>query len=255
MNLAKLVLILVSCGCCLSANYAQQRQIDSLKTVLSDNPSDTSRLLTLLELSGTLFRSQPDEAIGYAQQAKELAEELNDIERLAYALKNIGLSYYIKGDYVEVLNYWQQSLTTFQSIRHQLGISNLMSNIGAVYFNQGDDPTALEYYLESLKAAEKLGNKLRIATALSNIGAVYVNKEATYDKAMEYYQRAMPIGEELGSPSVIGTAAVNLGELHLHRKEYDTALAYLEKAISSFEKTGGDIATAKYFVGKSPRAA
>ena len=36
--------------------------------------------------------------------------------------------------YVEVLNYWEQSLDKFVSIDDKLGISNLNSNIGAGIF-------------------------------------------------------------------------------------------------------------------------
>ena len=152
---------------------------------------------------------------------------------------------------MNVLDYWEQSLHTFEEINDQLGVSNLLSNIGAVYFSQGDDPKALEYYLESLKVSEQLGNKLRIATALINIGSVYLNKTSTYDKAEEYFLKALPISEESEDLNAIGTASVNLGEIYLNRNDSENALFYFQKAKDAMEKSHGNVPYALLNMGKA----
>lgn len=213
-------------------------------------PEDTAKVNRLLDLSSAVFRSKPDTAIVYAKQAAALARQLDDQKGLGYALKNIGLAYYIKSDFVAVLEYWHQSLEIFQTIDDQLGISNLNNNIGAVHFNYGDDPKALEFYLESLKAAEHLGDKLRMATALTNIGAIYFKKPATHDKAFDYYRRAMSISEETDNLDAIGTSAVNLGELYTERKQYFSALAIFETALEALKQTGGNTSYVLMNMGK-----
>ena len=233
------------------ASFTQTSQADSLKAAIAAMPEDTSRVNALLSLSTSLFRSEPDTAIVYARRAQQLAEQLNFSKGLGYALKNIGLAYYVTGDFVEVLNYWHQSLEIFESIGDQLGISNLNNNIGAVHFNYGDDPKALEYYLESLRAAEQLGDKLRVATALMNIGLIYFNKPSTHDKALDYYQRALAISEETGDLDAIGTAAVNLGEVYMARKDYESALENFEKAYKALDRSGGNSSAALTNIGKA----
>lgn len=233
--------------------FSQNNKIDSLRNAIPAMQEDTAKVDALLDLSSALFRSQPDTAIIFAQQAIELAQTINYPKGYGYALKNIGLAYYIKSDFPEVLNYWQQSLDVFKSIGDQLGISNLNNNIGAVHFNYGDDPKALEYYLESLKAAEKLGSKIRIGTASLNIGTVYYNKPVTHDKALTYYLRAVSIFEEEDDLNAIGTAAVNLGEIYSSRKEYNLALTNFEKALSALEKAEGNISYVLTNLGKTQR--
>ena len=227
--------------------------IDSLKTIVETLPEDTTKTKTLLEISSLLWRTAPDDAIKYATQAEELARGINYPKGRALALKNIGLAYYIKGEYINVLNYWEQSLEAYKSINDKVGVGNLLSNIGAVYFNQGDDPKALEYYLESLRVSEETGNKLRIATALTNIGAVYFNKEETHDKAEDFYTRALTISEELQDLDAIGTSAVNLGEIYLEKEDHQQALLYFEKALSALNKTGGSESFVLTNIGKSYR--
>ena len=233
-----------------SVTWGQGPEIDSLKTALDASRKDTARVNLLLALSTRVFRFRPDEAIAYSREAIELSKELEFRKGEAYALKNIGLAYYIKGDYTEVLNFWKQSLAIFKSIDDQLGVSNLLSNLGAVYFNQGDDPKALEFYLESLRVSEKLGNKLRIATALTNIGAVYFNNPVNYDKAQDYYLRAVHISEETGDVDAIGTSLVNLGEIYAEKGQPDSALYYFQRSLKAFDDSSYTFSYALNNIGK-----
>ncbi|MEZ4932758.1 MAG: tetratricopeptide repeat protein [Saprospiraceae bacterium] len=227
--------------------------VDSLKTVVSGLSEDTTKVKTLLEISSSLWRTEPDEAIKYADEALQLSEKTSYPDGKAKALKNIGLAYYIKSDYLNVLNYWQKSLETYQAMNDRIGIGNLLNNIGAVYFNFGDDPKALEYYLESLRVSEETGDKLRIATALTNIGAVYFNKAATHDKAESYYLKALPLSMEVNDLDAIGTSAVNLGEIYLEKEDHVSALLYFDMALNALAKTGGNESYALTNIGKSYR--
>ncbi|MCB0517585.1 MAG: tetratricopeptide repeat protein [Lewinellaceae bacterium] len=237
----------------LSAAHVAANTLDSLKTVLKTQAADTNKVKTLLDISSQLWRSAPDSAISYAGQASDLAEKTDYLSGKALALKNIGLAHYVKGDYLSVLNFWEQSLDAYRAINDKVGIGNLLSNIGAVYFNQGDDPKALEYYLESLRVSEETGNKLRIATALTNIGAVYFNKKATYDKAEEYYLRALEMSEAAENLDAIGVSSVNLGEIYLERGDHPAALRFFEKALEALKKTGGNESFVYTNIGKSYR--
>ena len=233
-----IILLIVNIIVIPESGIAQNTSVDSLKRLINDQPHDSVKLKANLELSSQVFRFQPDSAIVYASEAKRLAEELEKNEDLGYALKNIGLAYYVKGDFKEVLEYWEESLAIFQSIDNSLGISNLLNNLGAVYYSKGDDPRALENYLESLKIATKLEDKSRIATAHANIGLVYFNNNATHVQAKESYLKALTLAEEINEPDAIGSAANGLGELYLESNDYKDAIFYFEKAFKAFEKTG-----------------
>ncbi|MHC1775999.1 MAG: adenylate/guanylate cyclase domain-containing protein [Lentimicrobium sp.] len=232
-------------------SHGQTRQADSLKLLIKAAKDDTLKVNTLIALSGSLVRTDAKDALLYANQAKELADQLGFERGQAYALKSLGMGYYFQGNYIETLLYWQQSLETFQSIGDKLGIANMLNNLGAINFNEGDDEKAIEYYLESLRVSEEIGDKLRIATALVNIGAVYFNKNATHDRALEYYLKALPLSEELGDHDAIGTSAVNMGEIYLTRGDDKSALFYFEKALNAYKKSeSGNVPYALNNIGK-----
>lgn len=212
-----------------------QNPADSLSRLLKSAREDTAKVHLLLELSKVNFSDAPDEAIRLAEQSRDLSLQLGFRRGVALSLKNIGRAYYTKGDYLQTLDYWNQSIAEFDSIGDKAGVANLLSNLGAVYFNQGDDANALDYYLRSLKQAEEIHDTLRIVTTCINIGAVYFNKKATHGKAKEFYLRALPLSEIINDQDAIGTVTVNLGEIYLEINELDTALLFFEKSQKAYE--------------------
>lgn len=207
----------------------------STRFLLIDYSDDTTRINNLNLLSKNTSSTDPEKAIVYGRQAHQLASRIGFKTGSAYALKNIGIAYYIQGKYSEAIKYFQESLKIFIASGDQLGEANLLSNLGGVYFNLGDDVRSLDYHLKSLQVSEKIGNKLRITTSLINIGAVYFNKPATHAKALQYYLRALPLSEEIGDNDAIGTASVNLGEIYLENGRDSLALYYFKKSLDAYQ--------------------
>lgn len=218
--------------------YSQDSKTDSLKALLQSTVNDSSKVNLLNIISYNLFTSSPVEAIDYGKQALKLAEEVNFKKGIAYAFKNIGLGYYMQGNFVEVLIYWEQSLKVFESIGDKLGVSNMLNNLGAIYFNQGNDAKAIDLYLRSLRVSEDIRDTLRIATALINIGGVYYNKPATHEKALEFYLKAIPLSEKIEDKGAIGAASINIGEIYLERNQDSTAMVYFKKSYEAWLGTG-----------------
>jgi serine phosphatase RsbU (regulator of sigma subunit)/Tfp pilus assembly protein PilF len=211
--------------------------VDSLKQVLELCKEDSARINILISICQNEYRSTPDSAIIHGKTALTLSQKLNYGKGLANACKYIGMGYYFLGNYSETINFWQQSLSSFEAINDKIGVSNMLSNIGALYANQGDDVKALEFHLKSLKAAEDSKDTLRIVTSMINIGVIYLNNPNTNDIALHYNLSALPLSEKLGNNDAIGTVSVNLGEIYFSKEKYDTALLYFEKSLKAFKKS------------------
>jgi len=194
---------------------AQQQEIDSIQTKLRRAKEDTFKVNMLLALSKAYMGSDPQTAILYAGQARDLSEKIQFQKGLAYALKNIGNANAMSGKFLEALDSWEKSLAVFSAIGDKKGVANILSNEGALYYNKSDDARALELYLKALDIAEQSGDTIRMATVLQNIGAVYSNKPSTQDKALEYYLKAYPFCLAAGDKEAIGNVEVNLGEIYL----------------------------------------
>jgi class 3 adenylate cyclase len=207
---------------------------------------DTILINTLLQQSRDSLNESPEKAIELAMQAKDLSEKAGFQSGHAYALKNIGLGYYYQGKYIETLDYWNQSLKLFDSLKDQIGVANILNNIGAVYQDQGDDTKGLEYSLKSLEISEKTGDKLRILSALHNVGTIYFNKsegaieenkKINLDRALKYLLQALPLCEELKDDEALGVISGNIGEIYYQIGDDKNASIYFNKSLKASGNT------------------
>lgn len=197
----------------------------------TEKRKDTATVNSLIEKSKTLIGSDSAKAIGLAIEARELAKEIGYPKGEGYALKNMGMVYYMKGEYAETLDFWNQSLGVFESMNDNNGISNLLNNIGAIYLNQGADAKALEYMLRSLQLAEKINDTVRMFTALSNIGGIYYNKKDPV--ALNYLLKAIPLVESSGNKDAYVVITGNIGEIYSDKNDKEKALDYFQKSIKA----------------------
>ena len=215
--------------CCFSLNSIGQtdQSIDDLKKLINNQENDSTKVNTLLDIASKLFRSQPDSSLVYSRKAIDLASEIDFKKGMAYGHKNMGLGYYVKGDFSDVLFHWKESLAIFEEINDETGISNILNNLGAVYQTKGDDPKALDYFIRSAKIAEKIQDSSRIGTAYLNIGTVYSNEESTYNETFDAYIKSKDIFSKIGYDEGVATAAINIAELYLNNDNPEAALPYL----------------------------
>jgi len=211
--------------------FSQNNQIDSLKSIVETKAKDTIMVNTLIELSNALL--QNDDVSGflkYSEQANELSSKIDYKKGKAYALKNIGISYYFSGEYLEVFDYWTKSLETFEAIQDTIGMANMLNNLGGIYLSQGSNAKALDYYLKSLSLAEKIKNPFRITSVLPNIGGVYGDLEE-YDKALEYFNQMEQYITILNDPQITTFYLMGIGEVYRKMGNYDMALKFYEEVL------------------------
>jgi len=220
--------------------------LDSLKVVIVAMPEDSNKVNELIDLSVKYRNASVDSALihalGYAEEAKALAEKIRYPRGLGYALKAIGIAYNQQGDYVPALQAWKEALNVFELAGIKAGVANMENNIGAVYYSKSLEDSAQHHYLRSLNVAEEIKDTLRIATALMNLGTLYSNKPATYNKALDFYFRSLPLNIAIADNDNLGTNLVNIGEIYLNKslnvdstradneRDMDSALVYLLKA-------------------------
>ena len=213
--------------------WAQNTTIDSLTNILQTGQQDTLRVAALNALSSEVLNNEDiSGARKYALEAVSLATDLNYMIGKALAQKNAGMTYYYEGEYLKVLEYWTQSLESFERAKDSLGIANMTSNLGVAYYDQGSNTKAIEYYLQSLRISEKLNDTLRIATALVNIGGVYSDNPNDYEKALDYYNKTKQYLITLNNVRLSTAYLSGVGDIYKKRKEYDKALEFFEEALA-----------------------
>jgi len=211
--------------------------LDSLWDVWNNiSRPDTIRIKAIHEFvdQGYLF-SKPDSAFYFAQLEYEFAKSKGLQKQMAIAINTQGISFLVKGDYANAMDYYMSSLTIWEQIGNKRGIANSLNNIGIIYKEQGDYASAIDYYNRSLAIREEIGNKKGIATSYTSIGNIY-SAQKDYTKAIDYHTRSLAIKEEFGDKWGIAISLNNIGINYSELGDFTKAIDYYKRSLSLREE-------------------
>lgn len=214
--------------------YAQTRAIDSMRTLLQTQQSDTSRINTLNNISLALHTSKPEETEIYARKAVALAQTVGFRRGLAEAYRMIGLSMWARSRPMEALEALTLSLNIFREIGNNSGMGEVYNLFAIVYSLQGNYAQAQLFYFQSLAKAEGSGNESNRVVPLSNIGELYEGRN-NLSKANDYYQKALPLAKQ-SNRFMLSRVLLNLGSVAYKRGKPREALEFLQQAVVAAEE-------------------
>ena len=218
--------------------FAQnQKQIDSLKQIITLAKQDTNKVITLLELGDQYEHNKPDSALVYYHRALDISKQFKSQKLIAKCSRYIGIIYYYQGFYTKAIDYHIKSLNAYKIIGDKKGISGSYNNIGLVYEYQGAYTKAISYYLKSLKISEEIGDKKVIQSAYNNIGGIHYN-QGSYDEALSYFFKSLKISKEIGIKKGVADSYNNIGSIYRQQGFEDKSLQYHLKSLKIKEEIG-----------------
>lgn len=258
----------------LKGQSAQQRQKDSLRTLLQTQAQDTHRVKTLLRLGNLEMK---DSSLMYYQMSLKLAETLDFPSGIMNAHTSIGKAYYAQNQHSQALaehlqvlrmaerlgkkeqiavahtnigNVYQRQLQYEQSIqnyhvalqlrnelRDSANAAGLMNNIGNAFLDRKQFDSALLYFVPAAQIVRHLNNKRILSIVVNNIGMAWEGKKNVAN-ALEYYQQALAIQDEIGNTYGKANTLMNIGTALGKAKKYAQAEASLKAGISLADSIG-----------------
>src|ERR1700689_1390379 len=156
--------------------FSQNSTIDSLRSVLKNEKTDTGKIILLFNLSFAYQDSKPDSALLLAQDAyfmsrkiKFVRGESRALNQMAYALSSIG-------NFPKALEYYIAQLKIEETRGFQDNIAGIYLNIALLYKNVKDYEKAVVYAkrADSIITANKF-DELALYSLL-DIGEIYEKK-------------------------------------------------------------------------------
>ncbi|MBL4593611.1 MAG: tetratricopeptide repeat protein [Flavobacteriales bacterium] len=223
----------------------QQREIDSLTSLLGNASDDTTKINLRYQIGETawLFRTSYWDSISNDCIQLMAKPTVSDQEKEAYrnslaaTFNNTGFIYNNQGEVSQALKYFFRSLKLYEDLVDGQGIARASNNIGLIYHEQGNIPMALKYYHKSLKIREKLGNKRGIANSLNDIGFIYESQK-NVPMALMYLRRSLTIYQELGEKQGVASSSNSIGVIQQRQGEINEAKELHEQALIIQEEIG-----------------
>ncbi len=214
-------------------NFQTNGNPDSLKLELEKPHHDTIKFEILLTIGDLFEYSQPEIAMDYYRQAKELAEKNLEqpspfqrkfLQQKAKAIRYIAYVYQNQGDLNTALEKYFQALAIGESIGCNLNIYNSYNNIGIINHIQKEYDVAREYYNKAIEITEKTGNKVGRAKLYINMGILNFDlgnatdsisvKQEYFREALENYTNALKLKVEYNDLKGQSLCYENLGNLN-----------------------------------------
>lgn len=176
--------VYMSMGACAarSNNYPQALEYFMKVLAYYESKGNKKRTMSVLNNIATTHRVMlnPSRAVFYLQQAKDIAEELND----------------------------------------PAGKMKVYYNLGAIYYGQNEFDKALEYQLKGLELAQETGNLMIEAACLNALAMLYAYEYQEYDKAQGYALRGLEIAEIMGDPYNLVGALSAISNVYLFQERF-----------------------------------
>ena len=222
-----------------SAN-AQNKEIDSLKHLLSTEQQDTNKVKDLVNLGWAYQWNKPDSALSYGLQARKLSQQLNYIDGELKSAALLSEALNTKGNFAQALEIAQKALQLAKNngkqrlfLNARLGFNTMIGNI---YSYSGDYQKALDHYLKD-RNIESYSDKI----FMGFIGEMYYHL-ARFDSALFYINKSYQLDQK-DSSGHWSVPYYFMGLMETREGKYREALANYKTGL--FYATGQSMAIAE----------
>jgi len=228
-------LVLIACGCLAQPSLPQA---DSLTAALKAHPQeDSMHVQLLIDLIRSVIYNSPDSAMKFSNEVLRISGKIGLRSGIAFGYRYKGLVYYLNGDYIQALDYLQQSLKAADSLHNKKFDASMFNNLAIVYMELKQYAKALSYYQKYLGASRELSLPEEEAKALLNIGNLYGETD-DLDNGLVYCNQSLSLALKNGYSVVTASALNSLAILYKKKKDYPAAIGAFQKSIDLSRKMG-----------------
>jgi len=224
-----------------------QKKIDSLNYLIEAAKNDSLKVRYLVAISQEYSSNNIPLSLENAHKALEFSEKAGKKNLQAYALFNLGISYFNQGLHEISSKYFFRYLEIIKETGNTKGMAYALTNLGSIRVQLEEYQLAQENYEEALATFYEMAKDdtkpyPEIITIYNNLGIV--SKELKQpDKAIDYYLRGISLARKIpGEYYILANLLNNLGSLYVNLGKTGEALNYLTEAlkirIENDDKTG-----------------
>ena len=208
-----------------------QQPTDSLALKLK-NLSNVEKVNLLNQFADATNRESILQPNSYAEQALQIAKEINYRYGEAIARRNLGFNHYRKNELGKAEPQFKKALEIFLQLKDSFQLCDTYNQIGLLYWKKDQFIPAYQYFRISLKISTAKNLKREEAQALNYIGLIYW-KWSEYPSALDYFAQALTIKEKLKDTFEIGVTLNNIANIYNELNRPDEAIIYASRCLIS----------------------
>ncbi len=211
---------------------AQSRTIDSLTSLASSAPNDTSRLNMMAEVAKELYRNGHfSESLVLADSIRKMAGAIDYPTGVARGWLVSGYANFINGNYGTAMEHFDEAQSVLRKLGPSPGLANVYLYKGQVHDFRSEFDSAIIYYQRALGVLKIAPDSATLANVYNSLGIYYLNR-VSYETAIEYFYSSIAINERKNNKRIAAATYNNLGSAYEQLKQYDDALRCYSKTLA-----------------------
>ena len=199
----------------------QNKAVDSMRSVLTQNPSKETEGIIYANLSYEFLKDDKfiDSAYFYAVKANNLATE-NDYYNVKIASAfNIGRIYSLVGQFEKATHFYKLALKDARKLKNDPYLSAIINNLGDIHLEKKNFKKATVYFKDALQLAKDSNNKSLESLEYANLGTIAF-ETGKLDQAETYFLKSRRLYDSL---NIAYPLYWELTKTYLAQKRYNDA--------------------------------
>ena len=202
---------------------------DSFK-ILHKSESYSKKIKAYLAFGETTGKQHFDDVIYIANEGILIAKKNGDSVVVGKLKRQIGESYYFKGNYNEAAEYFYASVKIFEASGDQQNLANSYNALAKLYRKTRDLSRSLQNYDRAMSIFESLNDSTGMAMIYNESGVVFEYQEK-YQEAARRYTASLIIDEKRKDSVGICYALSNLAGVYTIQNKFILAEKYLLQSL------------------------
>ena len=225
------------CSVILFTKLTAQFNIDSFRDLHKKDPYP-QKIITYLSFGETIGKQHFDDVIKIAEEGILIASKKKDFSSVGKLKRQVGESYYFKGNYNDAAEYFYASIKIFEASSDGQNLADSYNALARLYRKTRDLSRSLQNYDKAMSIFKSLNDSTGIAMIYNESGVVY-EYEGKYKEAAERYSASLIIDEKRKDSIGICYALSNLAGVYTIQNKFIIAETYLQQSLT-FRKQMND---------------
>jgi DNA-binding CsgD family transcriptional regulator len=215
--------------CIFTILHSQNKTADSLLSIVDSVP-DHEKISIYNELALMQRGVSIPRLIEYSSKSYEIAEKIEDAEKMVVALSHLGNATLMIGKEDTALLLYQKGYHIADSIDDKELKNDLANGLGQYYLSTDKYHLALSYYLEAYNYYKDSKMSANMARQLINISAVYWQMEKLQE-SLRTLIKAKELYISIGDSILYNDMDARIGLCYSDMHKYDSAFTFLNNSI------------------------
>lgn len=225
---------------------AQTKKIDSLtKAIASYIPDDNNKAKMIFELSALYIYSNPKKSLTLMDGLFSFESKIQNENIVSSAYRVRGIILYMLSDFQAALTSLRRAYQMDKQNNNKVGQAGDLGSIASVYMAFSNYPEALNYYLQSAKIYETLKGQENDATSIYANIGLIYSEQKNYDEALAHLEKSRLIFKRRHNLQGEANSTGNIANVYSRKKNFQKAVLYCKQAIAITTAIDDKIGTAR----------